>query len=273
MSEALIAAIQMNSGSEVAANLAAAGRLLADARAQGAQLAVLPENFALMGARETDKLAVAESEGHGAIQDFLAETAQRLGLWLVGGTVPLKTREPSRVAAACLVFDPRGARVARYDKIHLFDVEVPDSSGEVYRESASIAPGEVKTVVVDTPLGKLGLSVCYDLRFPELYRKLAAHGAELLAVPSAFTERTGAAHWDVLLRARAVENQCYVCAPGQWGAHPGGRRTFGHSMVIDPWGRVLAQLEAGEGVVVAPVPRAVLEKLRRGFPVLTHRRL
>jgi predicted amidohydrolase len=270
---ARVAAIQMNSGAEVAANLAAAGRLLAQARAQGTQLAVLPENFALMGAREADKLGVAERDGAGPIQGFLSQRARELGLWLVAGTVPLKTADPQRVAAACLVYDAGGARVARYDKIHLFDVEVPDSGGEQYRESASIAPGALNTVVVETPLGKLGLSVCYDLRFPELYRALTAAGAEILAVPSAFTERTGAAHWDVLLRARAVENLCYVVAPGQAGAHPANRRTFGHSMIVDPWGRVLAQREAGEGVAVAAVPRQALAQLRRNFPVLSHRRL
>ncbi len=272
----MIAAIQMTSGAEVAANLASAGRLLAEARTQGAELAVLPENFALMGARESDKLAVAEGEGAGPIQDFLADAARRLAMWIVAGTVPLKTREANRVAAACLVFDAGGVRVARYDKIHLFDVDITrgDPEGvERYRESASIAPGPLDAVVVDTPLGKLGLSVCYDLRFPELFRALTAAGAEILAVPSAFTERTGAAHWDVLLRARAIENQCYVVAPGQWGTHPGGRRTFGHSMIVDPWGRVLAQRETGEGVVVASVPREPLAQLRRTFPVLQHRRL
>jgi predicted amidohydrolase len=271
-----VAAIQMQSGADVAANLAAASRMLAAARAQGAQLAVLPENFALMGMRETDKLAVAEGEGGGPIQDFLADRARKLGLWIVGGTMPLRTHEANRVAAACLVYDARGQRVARYDKIHLFDVEVPatgDAKAETYRESASIAPGELKPVVVETPLGKLGLSVCYDLRFPELFRALAKAGAQILSVPSAFTQRTGEAHWDVLLRARAVENQCYVVAPGQWGLHPGGRRTYGHSLIADPWGRVLGQRPESEGIVVAPVPREALEKIRRSFPVLDHRRL
>jgi deaminated glutathione amidase len=234
-------------------------------------VAVLPENFAFMGAHERDKLAVAEPDGRGPIQDFLAATARELKLWLVAGTVPLKAHEAQRVAAACLAFDASGARVARYDKIHLFDVDVPE--GGTYRESASIAPGPLVAVVVDTPAGRLGLSVCYDLRFPELIRQLAARGAEILAVPSAFTERTGAAHWEVLLRARAIENLCYVVAPGQFGAHPGGRRTWGHSLVVDPWGRVLAQQPAGEGAVVAELPREPLIELRRGFPVLEHRRL
>jgi deaminated glutathione amidase len=272
------AAIQLNSGDDVAANLAAAVRGLEAARAEGAALAVLPENFAFMGAREGDKLAVAEAAGHGPIQDFLAATARQLQLWLVAGTVPLRTDDAKRVAAACLVYDAAGAVVARYDKMHLFDVEVPGAAadaaaGERYRESATIAPGALRSVVVDTPVGALGLAVCYDLRFPELFRQLAARGAEVLAVPSAFTERTGAAHWDVLLRARAIENQCYVIAPGQHGVHPGGRRTYGHSLLVDPWGTVLAQRPAGDGAIVAPLPREPLLNLRRSFPVLDHRRL
>jgi deaminated glutathione amidase len=265
------AALQMNSTADLARNLAGARRLLEAAQAGGAQLAVLPENFAFMGAREADKLALAEDAGGGAIQDFLAQAAQRLGLWIVGGTVPLKTAEPARVAAASLVYDASGQCVARYDKMHLFDVEI--GGGEQYRESASIAPGPTASMVVDTPVGRLGLSVCYDLRFPELFRRLVAAGAEVLAVPAAFTARTGEAHWHVLLRARAIENQCYVIAPGQWGGHPSGRRTYGHSLLADPWGRVLAEQAAGEGAVVAPLPREPLLNLRRSFPVLDHRRL
>lgn len=271
-----IAAVQTRSGADVAANLRAAGALLERARGEGAVLAVLPENFAFMGAREADKLAVAEAPGAGPIQEFVASAARRLGLWLVAGTVPLKTADPARVSAASLVYDAAGACVARYDKMHLFDVDVPgDASGAAarYRESASIAPGERALAVADTPAGRLGLSVCYDLRFPELFRRLVAQGAEILAVPSAFTEHTGAAHWETLLRARAIENQCYVVAPGQCGEHPGGRRTWGHSMIVDPWGRVLVQCEDGEGVAVAAVPREPLLSLRRSFPVLDHRRL
>ena len=268
---ARIAAVQMGSGADAAANLRAAFGALEQARAAGAALAVLPENFAFMGAREHDKLAVAETEGRGPIQEFLAGAARRLGLWLVAGTVPLKTADPLRVAAACLVYDAGGARVARYDKIHLFDVDVPGA--ESYRESQSIAPGAPQAVVVGTPAGRVGLSVCYDLRFPELYRALARAGAEILAVPSAFTEQTGEAHWEPLLRARAIENLCYVVAPGQWGEHPGGRRTWGHSLILDPWGRVLAQHGAGAGVVAADAPLETLHALRRSFPVLDHRRL
>jgi predicted amidohydrolase len=266
-----LAAVQMNSGADVGANLRAAEAALAQARTAGAALAVLPENFAFMGAREHDKLAVAEADGTGPIQDFLAHAARRHGLWIVGGTAPLKSADPDRVAAACLVYDASGARVARYDKIHLFDVDVP--GGEAYRESQSIAPGALEPVVVDTPAGRVGLSVCYDLRFPELFRRLSAAGAEVLAVPSAFTERTGEAHWEPLLRARAIENLCYVVAPGQWGGHPNGRRTWGHSLILDPWGRVLAQHGPGVGAVVAETSREALAALRRGFPVLDHRRL
>ena len=268
----IVAAVQMNSGSDLARNLRSAGQLLEQARAQRATLALLPENFALMGANERDKLSLAEDDGRGPIQDFLSATAQKLGLWIVAGTLPLKTAGPDHVFAACLVYDASGQRVARYDKMHLFDVELP-GAGERYRESATIAPGAENFVVLNSPAGRLGLSVCYDLRFPELYRGLAAQNAEVLTVPSAFTERTGAAHWDVLLRARAIENQCYVLAANQCGEHPGGRRTFGHSCIIDPWGQVLAQRPLGEGVVAAALPSKTLSDLRRTFPVLQHRRI
>ena len=263
------AVIQMNSRDEVAVNLAAALRLLQQAADAGTALAVLPENFAFIGAHETDKLKFGEDAGRGPIQDFLAATAQKLKLWIVAGTVPLKSAD-GRVFAASRVFDAGGRPVARYDKMHLFDVQV---GAEHYRESASIAPGTADAVVVDTPLGRLGLSVCYDLRFPELFRALSAKGAEILCVPSAFTARTGAAHWEVLLRARAVENLCHVLAPDQCGEHPGGRRTYGHSMIVDSWGMVLAQRAEGEGVVLADIAREPRENLRKTFPVLTHRRL
>jgi len=270
-----IAAIQMNSGTEVAANLATAARLLAEARAAGAMLAALPENFAIMGARETDKLAHAEAFGDGPIQAFLADTARRLGLWIVAGTVPVAVDgDPSRVWAASLVFDDAGRQRARYDKIHLFDVDLPNAAGERYRESRTIAHGDpAGCTVIDTPAGRLGLSVCYDLRFPELYRRLAVAGAEILCVPAAFTARTGAAHWDILLRARAIENQCYVLAPGETGEHAGGRQTWGHSMVVGPWGEVLTVVEPGEGVAVADVDLPALHALRAGFPNLSQRRI
>lgn len=275
------AAIQLSSVADRDANLLGAGRLLRQAAAAGVTLAVLPENFAFMGARERDKLAIAEADGAGPIQDFLAATARELRLWIVAGTVPLAVPgDAGKVYAACLVYDAQGRRVARYDKIHLFDVDVPPAatapvaaSPERYRESATIARGELRPVVVDTPIGRLGLSVCYDLRFPELYRALAAQGAEVLCVPAAFTARTGQAHWEVLLRARAIENQCFLVAPGQHGTHAGGRATHGHSLILDPWGEILAQQADGDGVVAAPLPRQRLEQVRSSFPALTHRRL
>ncbi|MEQ1439457.1 carbon-nitrogen hydrolase family protein [Fontimonas sp. SYSU GA230001] len=274
MSTARAAVVQMTSGADRDANLDAAGRLLRAAADAGARLAVLPENFAFMGAHETDKLAFAEADGAGPIQDFLAQSARALGLWIVGGTIPLAVPgDAARVFAACGVWNDRGERVARYDKIHLFDVELPDGRGERYRESASIARGAPQPVVVDTPLGRLGLSVCYDLRFPELYRRLTAAGADVLCVPSAFTERTGAAHWDLLLRARAVENLCHVLASDQCGTHPGGRRTFGHSCIVEPWGEVSAACGAEPGIAVAELDAERRAALRRGFPVLDHRRL
>lgn len=271
---AVAAVIQMNSGADRDANLAAAAALLERAATGGARLAVLPENFALMGQHETDKLQLAEDDGAGVIQDFLAETARRLDLWIVGGTIPIRAGgDATRVRAACGVWDASGRRVARYDKIHLFDVDVPDARGERYRESATIEPGEPRAVVVDTPCGRVGLSVCYDLRFPELYRALAAAGAQILCVPSAFTERTGRAHWDTLLRARAVENLCHVLAANQCGAHPGNRRTWGHSCIVEPWGRIVAACEDVPEVAVAVLETDAREALRRGFPVLAHRRL
>lgn len=267
-----VAAIQMVSNDEVAVNLTAAGRLLAAAADAGASLAVLPENFAYLGRHEADKIAIAEDDGDGRIQTFLAETAARHRLWLVGGTVPLRTSgNPDRAYGACLVYDADGGRVARFDKIHLFDVAVPDTA-EQYKESASTVPGS-EPVTVDTPLGRLGLSVCYDLRFPELYRAYAVAGAELLAVPSAFTAATGRAHWETLVRARAIENLCTVIAPDQGGRHPGGRETWGDSMVVDPWGRVLDRVASGPGIAIGDIDREALRRTRARFPVLEHRRL
>jgi deaminated glutathione amidase len=259
----------MNSGPDVAHNLGVAGQLLSDAAAAGALLAVLPENFALMGAREADRLAVAEAPGSGPIQDALAELAQTLSLWIVAGTLPIRGRAPQRVAPASIVFDANGQQVARYDKIHLFDVDIPEKN-ESYRESATFEPGK-EPIVVQTPVGKLGLSVCYDMRFPELYRQLSAQGAQLLAMPAAFTVPTGQAHWEVLLRARAVENLCYVLAAAQWGLHANGRETYGDAMIVDYWGRVLARQPTGAGVVVAEVDLAAQAGVREGFPALKHR--
>lgn len=272
--DGIIAAVQLNSGDDVTANLSRSGELLTQAAAAGAVLAVLPENFAFMGARGRDKLAHGEDDGRGPIQDFLAAAALRLKLWIVAGTVPLAVPGDTRhVAPSCLVYDARGQRVARYDKIHLFDVDVPDSNGERYRESASLAAGPLTPLCVDTPLGRLGLSVCYDLRFPELYRRLVADGAEILSIPAAFTARTGKAHWDLLLRARAIENQAWVVAPAQWGNHPGNRQTWGNSLIVDPWGDVVGRCENGEGVVLAQLSQKRLQTLREGFPALKHRRL
>ncbi|GAB4350671.1 MAG: carbon-nitrogen hydrolase family protein [Immundisolibacter sp.] len=273
MNDSYIAAVvQMTSGPEVAANLAQAGALIAAAAGEGAQLVALPENFPLLGLRERDKLAVAETDGNGPIQDFLADAAQRYGIYLVGGTVPLRGEDPHRVRAACLLYGPQGQRLARYDKMHLFDVAVSDGN-ERYRESASIEPGNAP-VVVQTALGRIGLAVCYDLRFPELFRILQARGAELLVVPSAFTQSTGAAHWHLLCRARAVENLCHLLAPGQGGRHANGRRTYGHSLIASPWGEVLAECAGAEpGIACAEIDTAAQHELRRRFPALKHRRL
>jgi deaminated glutathione amidase len=264
-----IAAIQMTSGPDVPANLEQARGLLRDARERGATLAALPENFAFMGLKDADKRAVGETEGSGPIQDFLAATARELKLWIVGGTMPLRVGGDGRVAAASLVFDDAGRRVARYDKIHLFDVDIPGKT-ETYRESAHVAPGR-EPAVVDTPVGKLGLSVCYDMRFPELFRRLSAAGAQLFSVPSAFTAPTGRAHWETLLRARAIENLCYVIAPAQSGFHPNGRETYGDSMIVDHWGAVLQRLPRGRGCIVADIDLNRQARARTSFPALDHR--
>src|SRR5579862_1245206 len=264
-----VAALQMTSGPDVTANLAQAAALLEEAARRGAQLAALPENFSFMGLKDADKRAVAEPDGRGPVQDFLAASARRLKLWIVGGTTPLQGGADGRVAAASLVYDAEGARVARYDKIHLFDVDLPGRS-ESYRESAHVAPGAALRVL-DTPVGRVGLSVCYDVRFPELYRRLSAAGAQLLVVPSAFTAPTGRAHWETLLRARAIENLCYVVAPAQSGFHPSGRETYGDSMIVDYWGRVLQRLPRGRGYALADIDLASQEAVRASFPALGHR--
>ena len=267
-----IAAIQMTSGYDIDANLEAAGRFLSDAAGQGAMLAVLPENFAFMGKDSGDKRAIAEPDGAGKIQSFLADSARRLEMWIVGGTVPLRstaTGGDGRVSASSLVFDADGKRAARYDKIHLFDVDVPNSV-ESHRESAHTVPGRDPRLV-DTPAGKLGLSVCYDMRFPELFRMLSHQGADLFAVPSAFTVPTGRAHWESLLRARAIENLCALIAPAQWGVHPNGRETYGDSLILDHWGNVLARKPAGTGAIVADLDAAARREARQKFPALGHR--
>lgn len=265
----IVAALQMTSGPDVPANLLAARALLETAAARGACLAVLPENFAFMGLRDADKRGVGEPDGAGPIQDFLSESARRLGLWIVGGSVPVTGAPDGRVAAACLVYDAGGARRARYDKIHLFDVQLPQRT-ESYHESAHIAPG-ADVVVLDTPAGRLGLSICYDVRFPELYRRMSAQGAQLFAVPSAFTAATGRAHWEVLLRARAIENLCAVIAAAQSGRHSNGRETYGDSLIADHWGRVLSRLASGSGCVTADLDLEAEGRDREGFPALRHR--
>lgn len=264
-----VAAIQMTSAPDVRANLDAAGGLIAQAAAAGARVAVLPENFAIMARSDAERLAAAEPDGAGPIQDFLAATAREQRLWLVGGTIPLQTGG-NKVRAASLLYDDRGERVARYDKIHLFDVAL--GNGERYYESNGIEAGDTP-VVVDTPAGRLGLSVCYDMRFPELYRRLLDAGAEIVSIPSAFTAFTGRAHWEALVRARAIENLVYVIAAAQVGHHQNGRETHGDSMVVDPWGEVLARLPHEVGVVTAECDLEKLKRLRAQLPSIDHRRL
>ncbi len=261
------AAIQMVSGPVVEENLGAAAELIREAARQGAQLVGLPEYFCLMGMRDQDKVRVREADGSGPIQDFLSRTAREHGVWLVGGTVPLVSSHPDKVRNACLVYDPQGKRVARYDKIHLFGFA---SGEERYDEAATIEPGDAP-VALPTPFGRVGLSVCYDVRFPELYRSFAP--VDVLFVPSAFTAPTGEAHWEVLLRARAIENLAFLLAPAQGGRHPSGRRTWGHSMIIDPWGRLLAALETGPGMALAEIDLSVIDQVRSSLPALEHRRI
>jgi len=267
----VVACLQMASSPNVGANLLEAERLIAEAVSQNARLVVLPENFALMGTTEQDKVAIREHEGAGPIQGFLAEQSARHGIWLVGGTVPLVAENGNKVRAACLVFNDQGKQVARYDKMHLFDVDLVDS-GEQYTESDTIEPGD-EIVVVNTPFGCLGLGVCYDLRFPELFRQQLDAGMEIIVLPSAFTAITGRAHWEVLVRARAIENLCYVVAPDQGGYHLNSRETYGHSMIVDPWGTILNSLARGPGVVCADIDLKRLQSARRNFPSIEHRRL
>ena len=267
----VVACIQMASGPNVGANLLEAERLIEEAVSQQARLVVLPENFALMGKTETDKVEAREADNNGPIQSFLAEQATRHGIWLVGGTIPMVASDENKVRATCLVFDDTGKQVARYDKIHLFDVELVDSD-EQYTESETIEPGD-RVVVIDSPFGRMGVAVCYDLRFPELFRQQLEDGMEILVLPSAFTAITGRAHWEVLVRARAIENLCYVIAPDQGGYHLSGRETYGHSMIVDPWGTVMNSLARGPGVVCADIELGRLNSARRNFPSIEHRRL
>jgi nitrilase len=262
----VIAAIQTVSGVDAQTNLARFAPLVRAAADAGARLAVLPEYFCLLGARDTDKVAIAEADGDGPIQNWLAQTARANALWLVGGSVPLRSPVPGRIYNSLLVYGPDGRREARYDKIHLFGLTRED---ERFDESATITPGSAVRVL-QTPFARIGLSICYDLRFPELYRAMGA--VDLILVPSAFTYTTGKAHWHMLIAARAVENQCYVLGAAQGGRHENGRRTFGHSVIIDPWGQTLAELAEGEGTVTANLDPARLAEVRAMLPALSHRR-
>jgi deaminated glutathione amidase len=264
-----IAALQTVSTPDVDRNLDTAARWIAQAARDGAMLVALPEYFCLMGHRDSDKLAHAERAGEGPIQSFLSQQAKQHGLWLIGGTLPLRGATPERARNACCVFAPDGALAARYDKIHLFRFE---TERESYDEARVLEAGS-EPVAVQAGALRVGLSVCYDLRFPELYRALCTPPCDVLSVPAAFTYTTGRAHWELLLRARAVENQCYVLAAAQGGSHENGRRTWGHSMVVDPWGDVVAVLAEGEGVVMAEIDAAKLAAVRRQLPALNHRRL
>ncbi len=264
-----VAAIQMNSGPDVAANLQLANELLAGAAADNVRLAVLPENFALMPEKGRDKAAHAEVRGSGPIQDFLADASRRHGMWIVAGSMPMVSPEATRVFGACPVYDDDGKQRACYLKIHLFDVKLPDQE-ESYQESWSMYPGD-ELVCVDSPIGRIGLTICYDLRFPELFRRLIDGGVTVFTVPAAFTKTTGTAHWHTLLRARAIENLAYVIAPGQYGDHADNRTTFGHSLIIDPWGRVLAEQAAGNCHIAAEIDPELPAKLRAEFPALANR--
>ncbi|MDO9151895.1 MAG: carbon-nitrogen hydrolase family protein [Methylotenera sp.] len=260
-----MAGIQMASGPYVSANLSEAERLIEIAANQGARLIVLPEYFAIMGLKESDKVAAREEDGKGPIQDFLSKTAKKHKIWLIGGSVPLVSNFPNKVRNSCLVFDDKGKQVARYDKIHLFGLKL---GNEHYTEEKTIEAGDT-IKVIDSPFGKIGLSICYDLRFPELYRAMGE--VNIIVVPSAFTDTTGKAHWESLIRARAIENLSYVIAPAQGGYHISGRETHGNSMIVDPWGVVLDRLPRGSGVVMATMNPKYQESLRKSLPALKHR--
>lgn len=260
-----IAGIQMASGPYVSSNLSETERLIEIAVNQGARLVVLPEYFAIMGLKETDKVNVREEDGKGPIQDFLSKTAKKHKIWLIGGSVPMASNFPNKVRNSCLVYDDKGKQVARYDKIHLFGL---DLGNEHYHEEKTIEAGDA-VKVVDTPFGKIGLSICYDLRFPELYRAMGE--VNIIVIPSAFTDTTGKAHWESLIRARAIENLSYVIAPAQGGYHLSGRETHGNSMIVDPWGVVLDRLPRGSGVVIATMNPQYQASLRNSLPALKHR--
>ena len=265
-----IAVAQMNSGDDVSTNLKQTHELIATSAHQGAGLIVLPETFAFIGENQEQQLTIAEPDSSGRIQDFLSEQANKYDIWIVGGTIPLLSPDKDRVYAACNLYNSTGERVARYDKIHLFDVLITDG-GEPYQESKTFYPGE-KTITADTPFGKLGLAVCYDIRFPEMFRLLSDQGVEIIAIPAAFTATTGMAHWHTLLKARAVENLVYVAAAAQAGQHPNHRKTYGHSMIINPWGEAYKELSDEQHAIgLSQIDLEQQKKLRTSFPCLSHR--
>lgn len=266
-----VAAIQMTSGPNVQANLDEAAKLIEQAASQGAKLLVLPEYFSQMPMTDQERVGNAENPGDGKVQSFLSNQAKKNNTWIVGGTIPVKSDDRDKAYASCLLYNDQGEQVARYDKIHMFDVLIEESN-ETYHESATTVAGE-KVVVIDTPFGRLGLSVCYDLRFPELYRTMVDQGMELCVIPSSFTAFTGQSHWEPLIRARAIENQCYVIAAAQGGYHVNNRQTYGHSMIVSPWGNILGSVGTGPGVVLTELEKEVLESTRNNFQVLKHRRL
>jgi nitrilase len=266
-----VAAIQMASGPNVSANLLEVEKLVAEAAEAGAALVVLPENFAFMGKEDKELLAIKENDGEGPLQEFLSQVSKRYGVWIVGGTIPLAANDSEKVRSVSLVFNSEGERVARYDKIHLFDVQLVETD-ETYIESKTIEPGE-QVVVIDTPFGRLGVAVCYDLRFPELFRNMLDKGMELLAVPAAFTAFTGKAHWEPIVRTRAIENLAYVITAAQGGFHLSGRETYGHSMIVDPWGTILDVLPRGTGFVISELDLNYLSNTRRTFPSPSHRQI
>lgn len=267
-----VAAIQMVSSANLAENLASAAALIDRAAADGAELAVLPEYFPIISDNERDKFAVREPFGNGNVQKFLAEQARTHKLWLMAGSIPLDSGDPGHVYNSCLLYNPDGKVVARYDKIHLFDVQVDASGKETYNESNTIMAGS-GVVVAKTPFAQIGMSICYDLRFPELYRRMLAQDISIITVPSAFTYTTGQRHWELLLRARAVENLCFVIASNQGGQNTARRSTWGHSMIVDPWGEILAVVEQGPGVACVDIDLGKLSSLRKSFPALEHRKL
>jgi predicted amidohydrolase len=265
------AAVQMTSTRDVQANLREAGRLVAEAARQGAELVVLPENFSFLGATDAERVAAVEPFGDGPAQRFLAEPAEQHGIWLVGGTIPIREGGAERASSRSLLVGPDGRVAAHYDKIHLFDVDVPGRENERYSESATTAAG-TRVVAAETPLARVGMTVCYDIRFPALFHRLSVLGADVVVVPAAFTVPTGEAHWHALLRARAIESLVFVVAAGQWGEHAGGRKTYGHSLIYGPWGELLAELPAGPGVVCAELDMIGQRELRQRFPTVAHRR-